>query len=244
MREVLSLLKNDTEYYSGVGKNYLSNSDIGTLLTNPKQFGVSREDNKNFAVGRYFHQLLLEPNKASNVITVDVASRNTKAYKEALEASSESVLLLSKEAESTQQLTETMMSNIHFYDLIRDEGNQYEVPAIGEIMGHQWKGKADIVGTDVLVDLKTTSDIDGFRWSAKKYNYDSQCYVYQALFGKPLIFLVIDKTSGMLGEFIPTEDFIKGGADKVSRAIEVYEKFFHEPTKTDDIDSFYISENL
>ena len=242
--DVLNLLKNDTEYYSGVGKNYLSNSDIGTLLTNPKQFGVSREDNKNFAVGRYFHQLLLEPNKASNVITVDVASRNTKAYKEALEASSESVLLLSKEAESTQQLTETMMSNIHFYDLIRDEGNQYEVPAVGEIMGHQWKVKADIVGADVLVDLKTTSDIEGFRWSAKKYNYDSQCYVYQALFGKPLIFLVIDKTSGMLGEFIPTEDFIKGGADKVSRAIEVYEKFFHEPTKTDDIDSFYISDNL
>jgi len=244
MREVLSLLKNDTEYYSGVGKNYLSNSDIGTLLTNPKQFGVSREDNKNFAVGRYFHQLLLEPNKASNVITVDVASRNTKAYKEAIEESSESVLLLSKEAESTQQLTETMMSNIHFYDLIRDEGNQYEVPAIGEIMGHQWKGKADIVGPDVLIDLKTTSDIEGFRWSAKKYNYDSQCYVYQALFGKPLIFLVIDKTSGMLGEFVPTEEFIKGGGDKVARAVEVYEKFFHEPTKTDDIDSFYISDNL
>ena len=244
MSEVLSLLKNDTEYYSGVGKNYLSNSDIGTLLNNPKNFGVHREDNKNFAVGRYFHQLILEPNKASNVITVDVASRNTKAYKEALEDTKESVLLLSKEAESTRQLTDTMMSNIHFYDLIRDEGNQYEVPAIGEIMGHQWKGKADIIGDDVLVDLKTTSDIEGFRWSAKKYNYDSQCYVYQSLFGKPLIFLVIDKTSGMLGEFIPTEDFIKGGADKVARAIEVYEKFFHEPTKTDDIDSFYVSDNL
>lgn len=244
MSEVLSLLKNDTEYYSGVGKNYLSNSDIGTLLNNPRNFGVQREDNKNFAVGRYFHQLLLEPNKASNVITVDVASRNTKAYKEALEASSEGVLLLSKEAEATRQLTDTMMSNIHFYDLVRDEGNQYEVPAIGEIMGHQWKGKADIVGSDVLIDLKTTSDIEGFRWSAKKYNYDSQCYVYQALFGKPLIFLVIDKISGMLGEFVPTEEFIKGGADKVARAVEVYEKFFHEPTKTDDIDSFYISDNL
>ena len=244
MIEVLSLLKNDTEYYSGVGKNYLSNSDIGTLLTNPRNFGVPREDNKNFAVGRYFHQLLLEPNKASNVITVDVASRNTKAYKEALEESRESVLLLSKEAEATRELTDTMLGNIHFYDLIRDDENTYEVPAIGEIMGHQWKGKADIVGRDVLIDLKTTSDIDGFRWSAKKYNYDSQCYVYQELFGKPLIFLVIDKQTGMLGEFIPTEEFIKGGGDKVARAIEVYEKFFHEPTKTDDIGSFYISENL
>ena len=111
-------------------------------------------------------------------------------------------------------------------------------------MGHMWKGKADIVGADVLIDLKTTSDIDGFRWSAKKYNYDSQCYVYQELFGKPLIFLVIDKTTGMLGEFIPTEEFIKGGGYKVTRAIEVYERFFNEPTKTDDIGSFYISEKL
>ena len=118
MIEVLSLLKNDTEYYSGVGKNYLSNSDIGTLLTNPRNFGVPREDNKNFAVGRYFHQLLLEPNKASKVVTVDVASRNTKAYKEAIEASSESVLLLSKEAETTRELTDTMLGNIHFCDPI------------------------------------------------------------------------------------------------------------------------------
>jgi hypothetical protein len=68
--------------------------------------------------------------------------------------------------------------------------------------------------------------------------------VYQQLFGKPLIFLVIDKTTGMLGEFIPTEEFIKGGGDKVAKAIDIYERFFHEPTKTDDIDSWYLSERL
>ena len=244
MSEILQKLRNDKEYYTGIGKQYLSNSDIGTLLTNPKQFGVQREDNKSFALGRYFHQLILEPNKASNVITVDVATRNTKAYKEALEESGESVLMLEKEAAEIRQLVDAMLGNIHFYDLIRDEENEYEVPAIGEIMGHQWKGKADIVGSDVLIDLKTTSDLEGFKWSARKYNYDSQCFVYQQLFGKPLIFLVIDKTTGMLGEFIPTEEFMKGGGDKVAKAIDIYERFFHEPTKTDDIDSFYISENL
>jgi len=244
MSEILEKLRNDKEYYSGVGRNYLSNSDIGTLLTNPKQFGVPREDNKNFALGRYFHQLILEPNKASKVITVDVTTRNTKAYKEALEESGESVLMLEKEAAEIRQLVDAMLGNIHFYDLIRDEENEYEVPAIGEIMGHQWKGKADIVGSDVLIDLKTTSDLEGFKWSARKYNYDSQCFVYQQLFGKPLIFLVIDKTTGMLGEFVPTEEFIKEGGDKVARAIAVYEKFFHEPTKTDDIDSWYLSERL
>lgn len=244
MSEILQKLRNDKEYYTGIGKQYLSNSDIGTLLTNPKQFGVQREDNKNFALGRYFHQLILEPNKAFNVITVDVSTRNTKAYKEALEETGESFLMLEKEAHEIGQLVDTMLGNIHFYDLIRDEENEYEVPAIGEIMGHQWKGKADIVGSDVLIDLKTTSDLEGFKWSARKYNYDSQCFVYQQLFGKPLIFLVIDKTTGMLGEFIPTEEFIKGGGDKVAKAIDIYERFFHEPTKTDDIDSWYLSERL
>ena len=244
MSEILQKLRNDKEYYTGIGKQYLSNSDLGTLLTNPKQFGVQREDNKSFALGRYFHQLILEPNKASNVITVDVATRNTKAYKEALEESGESVLMLEKEAAEIRQLVDAMLGNIHFYDLIRDEENEYEVPAIGEIMGHQWKGKADIVGSDVLIDLKTTSDLEGFKWSARKYNYDSQCFVYQQLFGKPLIFLVIDKTTGMLSEFIPTEEFIKGGGDKVAKAIDIYERFFHEQTKTDDIDSWYLSERL
>ena len=51
MENIIELLKDDSNYYGGVGKNYLSNSDIGALLTNPKMFGVSREDNKNFLDG-------------------------------------------------------------------------------------------------------------------------------------------------------------------------------------------------
>ena len=58
---VLNKLKDDKEYYHGIGKKYVSNSDISALLTNPKKFGISRPDNVNFAKGRMFHQLLLEP---------------------------------------------------------------------------------------------------------------------------------------------------------------------------------------
>ena len=65
---VIELLRDDKQYYGGVGKQYLSNSDIGTLLKNPELFGVSRPDNKNFAEGRYFHQLILEPEKAKDVV--------------------------------------------------------------------------------------------------------------------------------------------------------------------------------
>ena len=73
--QVLELLKDDNQYYSGIGKNYLSNSDIGTLLENPKEFGKQREDNKAFAEGRYFHQSILEPEKVKDVKFVDVKSR-------------------------------------------------------------------------------------------------------------------------------------------------------------------------
>ena len=58
--EIIELLKDDEQYYSGVGKNFLSNSDISALLKNPRDFGVERPDNINFVKGRLFHQLILE----------------------------------------------------------------------------------------------------------------------------------------------------------------------------------------
>ena len=48
---VIDKLRSDEEYYGGVGKNYLSNSDIGTLLKNPKEFGISREDEQDWFKG-------------------------------------------------------------------------------------------------------------------------------------------------------------------------------------------------
>ena len=82
-----------------------------------------------------------------------------------------------------------------------------------------------------------------FKYSAKAYNYDSQCYIYQHLFGKPLVFFVVDKTTKNLGIFKPTEEFIEGGERKVIRAIEVYDKFFGE-NKTEDINQYLMEKDL
>jgi hypothetical protein len=64
MTDIIETLRDDREYYHGVGRNYLSNSDIGTLLNNPRQFRKPKEDNKSLAEGRYFHQSMIEPEKA------------------------------------------------------------------------------------------------------------------------------------------------------------------------------------
>ena len=241
--QVIDKLRDDYEYYRGVGKNYLSNSDIGALLTNPKAFRQQRDDNKNFAEGRLFHQLLLEPDKVHKVVSVDVSTRNTKEYKIFCSENNLDFALLTKEVEEIHNLVGVIKANIAFYDDIYAEGNVYEEPSIGNIKGVEWKGKADIITSDFIIDLKTTSDINKFKWSAKAYHYDSQCYVYQQLFGKPLVFYVIDKETAQLGIFRPTENFIRGGEAKVERAIEVYHKYF-SPSATEDIVNHYIDETL
>jgi len=243
MQDILNKLKDDNEYYSGIGKDYLSNSDIDALLNNPYDFNKPREDNKNFAEGRYFHQLLIEPNKAVNLPFVDVSTRTTKEYKSYCEENNLPFVMLKKEKDEIERLVSIMRSNILFYDAIYQDGNQYEVPMVGEIHGMMWKGKADIVTDSMIIDLKTTSDIQKFKWSAKTFNYDSQCFIYQQLFNKPLVFYVIDKGTGQLGIFRPSENFIKSGELKVQRAIKVFNTYFSD-TKTDDIANYYIDETL
>ncbi len=235
---IIKQLKDDKEYYGGIGKNYLSNSDIGALLSNPKEYGIQKEDNVNFSKGRLFHHLILEPEKVQDWSTVDVSSRNTKKYKEILAESGEPFLLLQKEYDDITELAKVMTANLDFYDMIYADGNQFEVPEIGEIGGVMWKGKADIVCDDCLIDIKTTSDINKFIYSARMYNYDSQAYVYHTLFGKPLKFLVIDKSNGQLGVFETTADFIEKGAEKVQKAIQVYNQFFGKDA-TDDVNQYY-----
>lgn len=241
--DIIEQLRDDSNYYGALGKQFLSNSDIGTLLSNPKHFGKSRPDNKSFAEGRYFHQLLTEPDKAEVAHMVDASTRTTKLYKDYCDTNGLDFALLSSEVKAVETWAATMKSNIDFYDAIYRDGNQFEVPAITNLFGREWKGKTDILGVDELIDLKTTSDIKKFRYSAYTYNYDSQAYIYQVLFGKPLVFYVIDKITLQLGIFRPSAGFIESGEAKVKKAIEVYNRFFG-PEAWDDVVNHYIDESL
>jgi hypothetical protein len=243
MTDIIETLRDDREYYHGVGRNYLSNSDIGTLLNNPRQFRKPKEDNKSLAEGRYFHQSMIEPEKALLTPSVDVSSRNTKEYKNYCEHYNLEFCMLTKEKIEIDSLVKIMKGNIFFFSEIYREGNTYETPGICEIQGLPWKGKADIITDDYIIDLKTTSDINKFKYSAKIYNYDSQCYIYQKLFQKHLVFYVIDKETGQLGIFNPTESFIRSGEEKVMKAISIYNTYFGEYA-TDDIDNHCIRETL
>ena len=237
---MLDKLRNDEDYYGEYGNQFLSNSAVGVLLSNPKMFGVKQEPTVQMLQGSYFHTALLEPDKLDNFKIVEASTRNTNIYKD---ASNGKLLLLKNEVDNLEEMVKVIKSNFFFYDSIYREGNLYEEPAIMELFGHKFKGKADIVTDEIVIDIKTTSSIRDFRWSAKKYNYDSQAYLYQQFFDKPLVFYVIDKSTHELGVFETTEDFVLSGRDKVIQAIEIYDKFYGK-NKTEDINNYFIKDTL
>ena len=182
-------------------------------------------------IGGYFHTAILEPDKLKSFKIIQSSTRNTKTYKE---MSGGEICLLQHEVDKIELMQEAIMDNKICKELIN--GNvEYEVPGYTEILGNNWKGKADVINHDekLIIDLKTTSDIDKFKWSASKFNYDSQAYIYSSLFGYEMLFMVIDKETLQIGLFDCSPDFYASGEDKVRKATDAYDLFY----KTEDFDS-------
>lgn len=243
MEAILKRLENDKDYYGDFGRQFLSNSDIYTLLNNPRGFRKPVQESKPLIEGRYFHTYMLEPEKIETFKVSEAKSRNSTQYKKDLHDYKEDMLILQHEVDHLNKLCGIMKANFKFFDDIYASSNKYEVPGVTFLKGEQWKGKADILCEDRIIDLKTTSDISKFHISAKKYNYDSQAYIYQQIFGLPVHFYAIDKTSMLLGVYKPTEAFLESGERKVERAVNIYRQFFSEDAEI-SIDDFYFDELL
>ena len=240
-KAILKKLEEDEHYYGKFGKQYLSNSDISTLLKNPLALHAPQKTIPAFLVGGYFHTAILEPNKLKNFKIVQSTTRNTKAYKE---ISNGELCLLQQEVDQIELMVDKMMSNTVCKDLITNGEVEYEIPGIKEIEGKMWKGKADIVNHSerLVIDLKTTNDIEKFRYSASKYNYDSQAFIYNQLFGYDMLFMVIDKNTHQIKICECSSSFYEKGQRKVQEAVAQYELFFE--SKDFDPKQYFKSETL
>ena len=250
--KVLQKLKNDEDYYGEFGNQFLSNSHVGRLLKDPLRAFEPSKPSPAFLVGGYFHTCILEPDKLEKYKVVKSTTRNTKAYKD---VAGGELCLLQHEVDTIELMREKVMNNDICRDLIVGEQFrkvkhkvseylEYEVPMVTELFGNKWKGKADIVNHEekLIIDLKTTADIEKFQWSASKYNYDSQAYIYSKLFGYEFLFIVIDKNTHQIGMFDCSPQFYQKGEDKVSKASEAYDLFYK--TKDFDPKQYFISKTL
>ena len=95
-----------------------------------------------------------------------------------------------------------------------------------------------------VCDIKTTTDIKSFKYSANKYGYDVQCYIYCELFGityDQFTFLVIDKGTLDIGEFKCSKEFYLRGKQKTELGIQRYSDWFIDDA---DLDNYYIKDTL
>lgn len=242
--ELLKRMEDDNFYYGELNELALSSSSLKLLLASPKTYSFSLKygggDSAALRAGALFHWAILEPEKFASQKFVEVQSRNTKKFKEAVEEFGS--VYTAKERGETERLVDAFYRNEQAKELITKA--EFEIPEISNVLGFPFRGKADVLATNRIVDLKTTTNIKDFSWSANKYGYDVQCYLYCNLFSKEykdFYFLVLDKGSLDIGIFNCSEEFYYRGEQKVEKALDLYNKFFIEGA---DLDNYCLTGEL
>lgn len=238
--EILEKLNIDEHYYGEFGQQFLSNSNVSQLNGNIADFNKPSEPSVPLLVGGAFHTMMLEPHKMDNYPIVDCSTRNTKIYKKASEEAGK-MLLIKKDHELLKSLRSTLENHTFTFgangktllDLVQD--GEVETPGYGKLFGQWFKGKADVINHDakLIIDLKTTSNIDGFENSANKFGYDSQAFIYRELFGYDMVFLTFCKKTMRVGFFDCSPEFYERGREKVVDAVYSYKHNYKKEKEED-----------
>ena len=237
--EILSNMYDDSFYYDYLGKNALSSSSIKTLLSSPKTYYFTTKygsgETQALRDGKLFHTMILEPEKLNDIIFVEAATKASKEYKLAKETGKE--VYTNTEKKAAERLCDALLRNEAVKEyLIKAE---YEVPQIAMIDGIPIRAKADILKGKTIIDLKTTTGIKDFRYSADKYSYDLQAWLYREMFGvENFVFVVIDKGSLDIAIFECSDEFYAKGKEKFEQGISNFKYFFQ--TEGVDLDQYVL----
>ena len=102
-KKILEMLEDDDQYYNGIGREFLSNSNISILQNDPTKLKEPTPNHINFVIGRYVHTAILEPNKLKNFKIIESSTRNTKKYRELSEGE---ICLLQHEVDKIENMVE------------------------------------------------------------------------------------------------------------------------------------------
>jgi hypothetical protein len=238
-KEILDNMYDDNFYYDYLGKNALSSSSIKTLLSSPKTYYYTTKygsgESQALRDGKLFHTMVLEPNKIDDMIFVESATKASKEYKLAKQSGKE--VYTQTEKKAAERLVDALFRNEAVKEyLIKAE---FEVPQIAMIDGIPIRAKADILKGNIIVDLKTTTGIKDFRYSADKYSYDLQAWLYKKMFNvDKFVFIAIDKGSLDIAIFECSDEFYTKGEEKFKQGISNYKHFFQ--TEGVDLDQYVL----
>ncbi len=231
--EILKQMEDDSFYYGYLGQNALSSSSAKDLYKSPKTyFNKTKEVNSDappLREGRLIHTVVLEEEKLNDKYDfVNIGSRRTKTFEAAQEEakSKGKEVMLTSELNKANELCNAIRFNSHANELFT--GGTAETPAIGELYGLPFRGKADYLKDGHLIDLKTTAKLDGWERTAKYlWHYDMQGWIYCELFGvTKFTFVVIEKGTGDIGIFELSDETRELGGNKVKQCVNTYKEYF------------------
>ena len=256
-KDIIKNLRVDSKYYGEYGKQWLSNSDVYTLLYDREQYGCKTTVTDSMLKGSYLHTLCFQPSKKENYIIWDKTDTRGKAYKEFLLENNLDIILTRKEADEVEEQAEWLMDKNNpktnkntigttpIVDFLHDKKALREEPAVGEIFNVDFKCKCDLISKDIIIDLKRTNDVKRFPNKVKyESSYDTQAFIYQTIVGLPFIFLVIgDKKKTHadgsiyydMGVHAATDEVLVRGKRKTQEAVNFY---IEEQEGTSNLESY------
>ena len=229
IKELIHKMYDNVFYYGYLGVNALSSSSCKKLCDSVEDYLF--EDNKfspdikPLRDGRLFHVTILEADKMKDYYDfIDVPTRRSKDFKQ-LKRVSKKEVMTEKERLWAEDLKTHILKHSRANKLIAN--GEPEVPNINYVFGLPFRGKADLLCQDRVVDIKTTSDIDNWEYNKYFYGYDIQAYLYKELFDKDTFeFVVIDKRTKKVITDEASLDFLRSGERKVERAVKNYVRYF------------------
>ena len=227
--DILLKMMDDDFYYNYLGKNALSSSSCKSLIEGPESYVKMLNKNDNgkesqaLRDGRLIHLLSLEPHRIDELTIID-STKGSKLYKLAIEEKPPQTVYTRSELNRCKNIADLVLENDEFREIVRFA--HFEKPEIGYYNNLPFRGKADICLPGIVIDLKTTSDINRFDESALHWNYDLQAALYLKLFGAfEFKYVVVDKINPQVKFFKFSSEFIQSGYNKLNIATDNYYKY-------------------
>ena len=228
-QDILTKMMEDDFYYGYLGKNALSSSSCKSLLEGPEAYAemlqetYDGKESQALRDGRLIHLLSLEPHRIDELTIID-STKGSNLYKLAVKEQPPQTVYTRSELNRCKDIADAVLENDEFRELVRFA--HFEKPEIGYYNDLPFRGKADISLPGIVIDLKTTSDINNFSESALRFNYDIQAALYMELFDAfEFKYVVVDKRTKEVKFFTFNYDFIEEGIEKLNIATDNYKEY-------------------
>jgi hypothetical protein len=163
--------------------NAMNQSYMKDIVINPKRLSIKKET-PAMALGRAYHEMVLEPEEFDTNFVVIEGDARTKAFKEEAKRWHTHQIIKEREFKQMKTMYENLLLNNKARELL-EQCTVFETSIfwIDKELGFECKGRVDALILNennevTLVDLKTTKNAYDFKKSAYVYSYDLQAAYY------------------------------------------------------------------